>query len=69
MVINRPITEAVGVKFRQFNVLLGQGKPRIDAIRRIYVIVQTYYRWEKKYFVMGKEKLENGSVCIVRIHI
>lgn len=28
---------------------MGQGVPRIDAIRQISVTEQTYFRWKKKY--------------------
>jgi putative transposase len=36
-------------KLRQVEVLVGQGKARIDAIREIGVVEQTYYRWRKQY--------------------
>jgi transposase len=39
----------VAVKLRQVDVLMGQGMPRIDAIRQISATEQTYYRWKKKY--------------------
>ena len=37
---------------------MGQGMPRIDAIRQISVTEQTYYRWRKKYGGMGIENLK-----------
>jgi transposase-like protein len=37
---------------------MGQGMPRIDAIRQIGVTEQTYYRWKKKYGGMGTEQLK-----------
>jgi len=46
------------VKLRQVEVLMGQGMPRIDAIRQIGVTEQTYYRWKKKYGGMGTEQLK-----------
>ena len=46
------------VKLRQVEVLMGQGMPRIDAIRQISVTEQTYYRWKKKYGGMGTEQLK-----------
>ncbi|MEY8144830.1 IS3 family transposase, partial [Falsihalocynthiibacter sp. CO-5D18] len=49
MAIKRPKPEGNVVKLRQVEVLMGQGMPRIDAIRQISVTEQTYYRWKKKY--------------------
>ena len=46
------------VKLRQVEVLMGQGRPRSDAIRQISVTEQTYYRWKQKYGGMGIEKLK-----------
>ena len=40
-------------KLRQVEVLVGQGMARIDAIRQIGVVEQTYYRWRKQYGGMG----------------
>ena len=53
MAIQRPKPEEIVVKLRQVEVLIGQGMSRIDAIRLISVIEQTYYRWKKKYGGMG----------------
>ena len=53
MAIKRPKPEEIVVKLRQVEVLMGQGMPRIDAIRQISVTEQTYYRWKKKYGGMG----------------
>ena len=36
---------------------MGQGMPRLDAIRRIGVVEQTYYRWRKQYGGMGVDQL------------
>ena len=58
MTIKRPKPEEVVVKLRQVEVLIGQGMPRIDAIRQIGVTEQTYYRWKKKYGGMGTEQLK-----------
>ncbi len=44
MAIRRPKPEEIVVKLRQVEVLMGQGMPRIDAIRQISVTEQTYYR-------------------------
>ena len=53
MAINRPKPEEIVVKLRQVEVLMGQGMPRIDAIRQISVTEQTYYRRKKTYGGMG----------------
>jgi len=58
MVINRPKCEELVVKLRQVEVLMGHGMPRIDAIKQISVIEQTYYRWKKNYGEMGMERLK-----------
>jgi putative transposase len=58
MAIKRPKPEEIVVKLRQVEVLMGQGMPRIDAIRQIGVTEQTYYRWKKKYSGMGTEQLK-----------
>jgi len=58
MATKRPRPEEIVVKLRQVEVLMGQGLPRIDAIRQIGVTEQTYYRWIKKYGGMGTEQLK-----------
>jgi len=58
MAIKRPKPEEIVVKLLQVEVLMGQGMPRIDAIRKIGVTEQTYYRWKKKYGGMGIEQLK-----------
>jgi transposase-like protein len=58
MAIKRPKPEEIVVKLRQVEVLMGQGMPRIDAIRQIGVTEQTYYRWKKKYGGMGTKQLK-----------
>ena len=55
MAPKRPKPEEIVVKLRQVEVMMGQGMPRIDAIRQIGVTEQTYYRWKKKYGGMGTE--------------
>ena len=37
--------EEIITKLRQVEVLMGQGMSRLDAIRQIGVVNQTYYRW------------------------
>ncbi len=45
-------------KLRQVEVLVGQGMKRIDAIREIGVVEQTYYRWRKHYGGMGRDQVK-----------
>ena len=58
MAIKRPKPEEIVVKLRQVEFLMGQGMPRIDAIRQISVTEQTYHRWKKKHGGMGIEQLK-----------
>ena len=38
--------------------MLGQDMARLDAIRQIGVVEQTYYRWRKQYGGMGVDQLK-----------
>ena len=58
MAIKRHKPEEVVTKLRQVEVLVGQGMPRIDAIREIRISEQTYYRWRKQYGGMGTNQLK-----------
>ena len=49
--------EEIVTKLRQVEVLCGQGMARVDAIRQISVVEQTYYRWRKQYGGMGTGQL------------
>jgi putative transposase len=62
MAIKRPKPEEIVVKLRQVEVLMGQGMPRIDAIRQISVTEQTYYRWKKKRDLDRHWSEDNGRV-------
>jgi len=44
MAIKRPKPEEIVAKLGQVEVLMGQGMPRIDAIRQTSVTERTYYR-------------------------
>ena len=44
-------------ELRQVEVLVGQGMPRIDAIREVQITEQTFYRWRKQYGGMGTVQL------------
>lgn len=57
MANKRPKPEEIVSKFRQVEILMGQGMTRLDAIRQIGVVEQTYYRWKKKYGGMGADQL------------
>ena len=37
---------------------MGQGMSRLDAIRQIGVVEQTYYRWRNQYGGMGLDQLK-----------
>ena len=50
--------EEIVSKLRQVEVLMGQGMARLDAIRQIGVVEQTYYRWRKQYGGMGVDQLK-----------
>ena len=50
--------EEIVSKLRQVKVLTGQGIPRLDAIRQIGVVEQTYYRWRKQYGGMDVDQLK-----------
>ncbi|EBA15631.1 Transposase and inactivated derivative [Roseobacter sp. SK209-2-6] len=58
MANKRPKPEEIVSKLRQVEVLIGQGMSRLDAIRQIGVVEQTYYRWRKKYGGMGVDQLK-----------
>ena len=58
MAIKRNKPEEIVTKLRQVEVLVGQGKARIVAIREIGVVEQTYYRWRKQYGGMGTDQLK-----------
>ena len=54
----RPKPEEIVSKLWQVEVLMGQGMSRLDAIRQIGVVEQTYYRWRKQYGGMGVDQLK-----------
>jgi hypothetical protein len=62
MAIKRRKPEEIVVKLRQVEVLMGQGMPRIDAIRQISVTEQTSYRWKKKRDLVRHWFENNGRV-------
>jgi putative transposase len=58
MATKRHKPEEIVSKLRQVEVLVGQGMPRIDAIRQVRITEQTYYRWQKQYGGMGTDQLK-----------
>ena len=58
MATKRHKPEEIISKLRQVDVLVGQGQPRIDAIRQVSITEQTYYRWRKQYGGMGTDQLK-----------
>ena len=58
MANKRPKPEEIISKLRQGEVVMGQGMARLDAIRQIGVVEQTYYRWRKQYGGMGIDQLK-----------
>jgi putative transposase len=58
MAVNSLKPEEIVVKLWHVEVLMGQGIPRINAIRQISVTEQTYKHWKKKYGGMGTEQLK-----------
>ena len=58
MGIKRHKPEEVVSKLRQVEVLVGQGVVRIDAIRQVCTVEQTYYRWRKQYGGLGTAQLK-----------
>ena len=58
MANKRPKPEEIITKLRQVEVLMGQGMSRLDLIRQIGVVEQTYYRWRKQYGRMSVDQLK-----------
>ena len=54
----RPTPEEIVTKLRQVEVLMGQGMARLDAIREIGVVEQTYYRWRRQYGGMRTDQVK-----------
>jgi len=58
MANKRPKPEEIVIKLRQVDILVGQGRSRIDAIREVGMVEQTYYRWRKQYGGMGTDQVK-----------
>ena len=64
--------EEIVTKLRHVEVLVGLGTARIDAIREIGIVEQTYYRWRKLYGGMGRDqvkelkRLQKENECLRR---
>ena len=57
MANRRHTPEEIVTKLRQVEVLVGQGMPRLVAIREVQITEQTFYRWRKQYGGMGTDQL------------
>ena len=51
MRVKRHKLEEIVTKLRQVKVLCGQGMPRVDVIRQMQKMEQTFYRCRKRYKV------------------
>ena len=58
MGIKRHKPQEIVTKLTQVEVLVGQGVARIDSIRQVCIVEQTYYRWCKRYGGMGTAQLK-----------
>ena len=58
MGIKRHKPQEIVTKLTQVEVLVGQGVARIDAIRQVCIVEQTYYRWRKQYGGIGTAQLK-----------
>ena len=58
MVGKREKPEDIVSKLRQVEVLQGQGMTVADAVRKIGVSEQTFYRWRKQYGGMSRGQLK-----------
>lgn len=58
MANSRPKPEEIVSELRQVEVPMGKGMPRLEAIRQIGVVEQTYCRWRKQYGGMGVDQLK-----------
>ena len=63
MANRRPKPEEIITKLRQVEVLMGQGMARLDAIRQIGVVEQTYYRWRKPVWRNGRRSIEGTEAA------
>ena len=63
MANKRPKPEEIVSKLRQVELLMGQGMSRLDAIRQIGVVEQTYYRWRKQYEWSGRRSIEGTKAA------
>jgi transposase-like protein len=58
MARKREKPEDIVMKLRQVEVLQGQGMSTADAVRKIGVTQQTYYRWRRQYGGMSRDQLK-----------
>lgn len=58
MSIRRHKPEEIVTKLRQVDILVGQDRSRVDAIREASFTEQTYYLWCKQYGGMETDQLK-----------
>ena len=58
MANKRDKPEEIVTKLRQVEVLVRQGMARIDVIRQVCIVEQTYYSWHKQYGGMWTAQLK-----------
>ena len=56
-------TTEAGRDYHEVEVLMGQGMARLDAIRQIGVVEQTYYRWRKPVWRNGRRSIEGTEAA------
>ena len=49
MARKRHTAEQIIAKLREAELALAKGQPRVDAVRKLEISEQTYYRWRKEY--------------------
>jgi putative transposase len=58
MAVKREKPKDIALKLRQDEVLQGQSKSALEAVRQIGVTVQTYDRWREEYVGMTRDQLK-----------
>ena len=53
----RELAEQITPKLREVEVEVGRGKTVLEAVKKIGVTEQTYYRWKKKFGELGTPEI------------
>ena len=56
----KELAEQIIPKLREVEVEVGRGKTVLEAVKKIGVTEQTYYRWKKKY---GGLRIDRGQAA------